>query len=260
MAAHRQCLRVVAMLLLFAQLARPPEAHARSLAEVRERGILTLCAHPAAPPLSARVARKPGVQVEIAQRLAEHLGVPLAVEWIASARAIMPASCDLTLDEVLGQMPGDNGMRVSNPYHTTGVALAVRQRDTLLRTLPDLAPQRTIGVLIGSSANEVLIGLRYRVRQYHLEADLLRDLGARKIDAAAVSPEAIGYAIHSGARRGLKIIPVFEQESRLRWLVGAGLRRPDEELLAAINAALAALSEGELATIYARYGLRWRAP
>ena len=52
-------------------------AMARSLEAIRQRGALTLCAHPNALPYASKRDEVPGFQVEIARALAKRLGVSL---------------------------------------------------------------------------------------------------------------------------------------------------------------------------------------
>jgi len=52
-----------------------------------------------------------------------------------------------------------------------------------------------------------------------------------------------------------------DNEPELRWNVAVGLRRADDALLDAVNAALKALlDDGTIRTIYARYGIEHRRP
>jgi ABC-type amino acid transport substrate-binding protein len=52
-------------------------AGARSLAAIRDRGLLSLCAHANALPFASKTQDPPGFQIELARALADALGVAL---------------------------------------------------------------------------------------------------------------------------------------------------------------------------------------
>jgi polar amino acid transport system substrate-binding protein len=43
--------------------------HARTLAEIKERGVIGLCAHPNSLPFASKTAEPPGFQIELAREL-----------------------------------------------------------------------------------------------------------------------------------------------------------------------------------------------
>ena len=59
-------------------------ASARPLAAIRDRGVLSLCAHANALPFASKTQEPPGFQIELARSLARELGVALQVEWVVS--------------------------------------------------------------------------------------------------------------------------------------------------------------------------------
>ena len=63
-----------------------PGADAAPLGEIRERGILAVCAHPDALPYSSQDRVLPGFQIELAEAIAKQLGVRLRTEWIVYTR------------------------------------------------------------------------------------------------------------------------------------------------------------------------------
>jgi len=67
-------------LLLALALATP--AGARTLAEIRDLGVLSMCANPDALPHSSQKADPPGFQIEIGRAIADALHVQLRVDWI----------------------------------------------------------------------------------------------------------------------------------------------------------------------------------
>lgn len=79
MARTCACLGLVA--LAFAALSAS-EVQARTLAEIKGRGTIELCANPDALPYASEKAESHGFQVELARALAQGLGVELQVDWI----------------------------------------------------------------------------------------------------------------------------------------------------------------------------------
>jgi ABC-type amino acid transport substrate-binding protein len=75
---------------------------ARSLAEVRQNGILRLCANPSALPYSNLTdgGGLAGFEVELAEVLAHEMGLELGVAWVRNAGEIESAA-----DEGVGHNP-----------------------------------------------------------------------------------------------------------------------------------------------------------
>ena len=88
---------------------------------------MTLCASPNALPFASKTGPVPGFQIELGEKIAEQLGVKLVREWVVSAIQYRRADCDLVLDAIARKdTPPAGGVKVSRPYHRSGVVLAVR--------------------------------------------------------------------------------------------------------------------------------------
>jgi polar amino acid transport system substrate-binding protein len=69
-------------------------------------------------------------------------------------------------------------------------------------------------------------------------------------------PGATGYYNLTHRSEGFAILPPDEAEHDLGWNAAVGIRKPDEPLLAAIDAAMDRLrTDGTVETIYAKYGI-----
>ena len=244
-------------LLLFAANA----CIARTLAEVKARGVISMCANPDALPHSSKQSDMPGFQIEIGRALANALGSPLQVEWIIPRSRAGLVDCDLLLDTIAGDDVQQAPLRLSHPYQKSGVALAFRSGVAAPRGFQDLAPGLRVGVLVNSVASKVL-GLRgARTVPYAFESDMVADLAKGELDACAVSPASIAYFIDRHPDAGLRYVHAYDAEPELRWNLAIGLRRSDEALQDAVNVALDKLIEdGTLARIYAKYGVDYRRP
>ena len=247
----------LAVVLLFAANA----CIARMLAEVKARGVISMCANPDALPYSSKRADTPGFQIEIGRALANALGFPLQVEWIIPRIRAGLVDCDLLFDTIVADDMERGPLRISHAYQKSGVALAFRSGVAAPRSYQDLAPGLRVGVLVNSVASKVL-GLRgARTVPYAFESDMVDDLAKGDLDACAVSPASIAYFIDRHPDAGLRYVHAYDAEPELHWNLAIGLRRSDEALQDAVNAALDKLiDDGTLARIYAKYGVNYRRP
>lgn len=236
-------------------------ADARSLAAIRERGEISLCAHPNALPYSSRRGNPPGFQVELGRALAAQLGVEFAEGWVIGANQLQRAGCDFVLDAIAA--PGvqeEDRLKLTQPYRHTGVMLVVPP-ESKIKTFQDLANGRSkVGVPIGSLVAMILDQRDIPISVFGFEDDILEALANHEIDAAAVSAAAAGYfdMKHPGK---VRVVGIDNAVPELAWNVAVGLVRPDPALIHAIDEAMARLrSDGTIARIYARYGVTVEPP
>jgi polar amino acid transport system substrate-binding protein len=251
--------RCAASLALLVHCTAPAEA--RSLEAVIERGALTLCASPNALPFASKYGPIPGFQIELGEKIAEQLGVRLTREWVVSAIQYRRADCDLVLD-VISRRDTEpaGGVRVTRPYHRSGVVLAVRS-DWPASSLAGLGSDQRVGVPVGSLVSMMLDKAGKATSPFAFEDDIVAALANREIEAAAVTPMTVGWFNKQHADKPLRLIPAFDNEQDLNWNIAAGLLRPDDKLRARVDAAIEALlADGTIARIYARYGIELRPP
>jgi polar amino acid transport system substrate-binding protein len=236
-------------------------ADARSLETIIERGALTLCANPNALPFASKTGPVPGFQIELGEKIAEQLGVKLTREWVVSAIQYRRADCDLVLDTIARKdTPPEGGVKVSRPYHRSGVVLAVRS-DSQASSLKSLGSDQRVGVPVGSLVSMMLGKGGTFTSPFVFEDDIVAALANREIEAAAVTPVAVGWFNLQHADKPLRLIPAFDNDSDLNWNIAAGLFRPDDKLRARVDAAIETLlADGTIARIYARYGIELRPP
>jgi ABC-type amino acid transport substrate-binding protein len=233
---------------------------ARPLAEVRQRGEISLCANPDALPYSSNQPQNPGFQLEIAQALAARLGVKLQVAWIIPRLRAGLVDCDLLLDTIADPEAQRGPIKLSQPYQKSGVALALRAGLQAQR-FDDLPAGTRTGVMINSLASRSLNERGLHTVPYSFESDMVADLAKGDLDACAVSPATIAWYIRQHPEAGLHYTHAYDSEPELRWNVAVGMRRSDDALVQAVNAALAQLAaDGTLAQVYARYGVEFRHP
>jgi ABC-type amino acid transport substrate-binding protein len=251
----------MAALLACALALGTAHAHARTLAEIQARGVVSQCANPDALPHSSNKADPPGYQIEIGRALAQALHVKHEVSWIIPRTRAGLVDCDLLLDTIVAAGTDPGPLKVSHPYQRSGVGLALRPGPQPVRGFADIAPGQRIGVMIESLASKILGQRGVRTVPYTFERDMVDDVGKGEIDGCAATPATIQYYMHEHPDAGLRYAAAYESEPELQWALAVGMRRSDEALVSAVNAALDELgASGALARIYARYGVEYRKP
>jgi len=237
---------------------------ARSLEDIRRRGVIELCAHPNALPFSRRSGPVQGIQLDLAARIAEALGVELSVAWVVTRDQIVRADCDLVMDTIADPealASSEPPLRVSRPYFRSGVILAVPPEHAGAESLADLPADLRIGVLVGSIAHMRLEKAGLSVVPFGFEDEMMEAVASGEIDAAAITPISFGWFQLRHPDLPLVPLDVFAGDPDLSWNLAVGMRRSDRLLRQAVDGILDRLIEsGELQRIYAVYGVAWRDP
>lgn len=236
-------------------------ASARTLAVIRDRGSISICAHPNSLPFASKTADPPGFQIELGRALAQQLGVSLTVEWVLISYQIPRTDCDLILDTITAKdAPPDFGIKVSKPYYRGGVSLAVPS-GSAITSFDTLNNHTKVAVQTGSLAARTIDQRHVPISVFGFEEDMLEALAAHEVDAAAVTALTAGYYNLQHPDRAITLLPPDETESDLVWNVAVGMRRPDDALRQAIDQAIDRLSaDGVIAGIYRRYGIVLQPP
>ncbi|TMJ45950.1 MAG: transporter substrate-binding domain-containing protein [Alphaproteobacteria bacterium] len=226
-------------------------ADAASLAEVRQNGILRLCANPSALPYSNLTdrGRLAGFEVELAEVLAHEMGFELGVTWVRNAGDIKNSDCDVLMDVVASAASYDRE-GLTGPLTT----------HLPLRYSEDLHGQK-IGVMVGTVEHEWLAKHGFRVSVFASQEDMIAAIEAGEIEVGATDPVIVGWYRHEHPSTAVRIPDGYEPEPALRWSVSVGLRRADDALLAAVDAAVSRVVEQRIpAEIYAKYGITYLPP
>jgi polar amino acid transport system substrate-binding protein len=254
----------VGSLALLALLSLPcvaGPALARTLAAIRDRGSIGLCAHPNSLPYASRTADPPGFQIELGRALAQQLGVSLTPEWVLISYQIPRTDCDILLDAIAASdAPTEFGIKLSKPYYRSGVVLAVPPGSPLM-SFGDLNSHTKVAVQTGSLAAMSIDRRHVPISVFGFEEDMLAALADHEVDAAAVTPLTAGYYNLQHPEHPVTLLPPDETEHDLVWNVAVGMRRPDDALRQAIDDAIDRLTaDGVIAGIYRRYGVALPAP
>jgi polar amino acid transport system substrate-binding protein len=245
---------------------------AASLTEVRQNGILRLCANPSALPYSNLTDRGglAGFEVELAEVLAHEMGLELGVVWVRNAGDIKSSDCDVLMGVVASAASYDREgltgpltthlpLRFSRPYADSGVVLVISSRSSV-RRLKDLHGEK-IGVMVGTVEHEWLAKHGFRVSVFASQEDIIAAIEAGEIEVGATNPVIVGWYQHEHLSTEVRIPDGYEPEPALRWSISVGLRRADDALLAAVDAAIARVVEQRIPEqIYAKYGITYLPP
>jgi polar amino acid transport system substrate-binding protein len=258
---RRRALQALAAMACAALVLHTPITQARTLDEVKARGRLSLCGHPDALPFASEKGDPPGFQVELGRAIAEQLGVSLEMLWIKPRYRATLVNCDMLLDNIDDPKLYEGKLRLSVPYHRTGIALGVNAQAAGVNGFGDLQKGQKVGVMVGSMAQVVLGKRGLTTSPYSFEDDMLADLAKGELAAAAVSPGRLAWYIRNNPDSGIRMVHAYDDEPQLGWSVTAGFRKSDQAMVDAVNAILARmLEDGSIARIYARYGVEHRAP
>jgi polar amino acid transport system substrate-binding protein len=237
-------------------------ALARTLDQIQRLGVISVCAPPRALPFATREGQQHGFEIDLAQAVAQRLGVVLKTGWITQTSQIRSVDCDLLMDTIVdSQALDDAHLAVSRPYMRTGVALALPGgRDDVTR-LADLPADARVGVQVGSVTQTVLGMHGHRTVPFGYESDMLDALAAGDIDAAAVTPMSAGWYNHEHEGQAFRLVYLDRDVPELGWNVAIGMRRPDKALRGEIDRILQDMLEaGDIQRIYAAYGIDHRMP
>ena len=236
-------------------------AQARTLAEVKSLGAISMCANAGTLPWSSKEPTTPGFQLEIGRKIAEGLGVPLSIEWIVPRRRANVVNCDMMMDSVNNPEMHEGRLLLTRPYQKSGMALVLRKDGADLSSYNDLQKGQKIGVMVNSVASVVLGKAGVTTSPYAFQEDMMEDLAKGDLYGAAVSATWVDYYIHSHQDADLKVAYVFEGDKDLTWDVAVGLRKSDAALQKAISDVLDKLiADGTLTQIYDKYGVKHRVP
>ncbi|WP_020680972.1 substrate-binding periplasmic protein [Marinobacterium rhizophilum] len=235
------------------------QAQAGTLEQIQSRQQLGLCAHPDMLPFSKQSATASGpgtgFQIELAQALAQRLGVALNVSWIVSKRSASKTGCDLYAGVAKIDKNPSKYLRLSDPFLRLESVLVTRAGQPDIKALQALHGLR-VGVAPGSVAAHRLNKQGIATASRYLdEGHRLQALLDGHIDAAVVTQLSAGWLQQQGA--AVKYIDAEQLLGiELNYDYALGLRRADAGTVAQFNDVLADMkSDGSLAQLFQRYGL-----
>ena len=249
-----------------------------TLERVRRRGRLSVALYKDMPPFSDGGQ---GIDVELAAALAAALGVAPSLlpfqagedmnddlrnmVWRGHYLGFGPADVLLHVPVDRPLMQANPRVQIFGPYHRERIAVARKLAQVpQLESLAALSGQR-IAVPGQTLAGWLMLGAdegRYReqLSTHWKDGVAAAQALARGEVAAAVATASELEAVLAGdARYAIEPLPL--PKARDGWVVGLAVKREATDLAQALQAALNALSgSGELARIFGRAKVAWRAP
>lgn len=230
-------------------------AEHEGLGAVRQRGYLRVCADPSNLPFSSSDPATPGFEVELARLVARELGVEARFEWqptyVRPLRPLREGVCDLFMglprDDRFGE--GAPWVTVSRPYYVMSHAVLAKAGAGV--SAPSDLPGKRVAVEGTSVADFYLFdkGIDRGIYRSQVEA-------ARAVAAGEAPAALLWLPVASWLARGspdLRVLPV--SDPRLEFPIGAGVRRRERDLAAAVDRAIERLgASGKTQEILARYG------
>jgi len=254
--------------LLFSLFSPGLEGGEGILAEVKKRGVLTVCVDPDNLPFSSSNPETPGFDVEIAKAIAQGLGVRVQYYWIetfhgdrAIRRSLFRGKCDgfmgLPADPAFQKELED--LDFSRSYFGSGYVLVVREGSPVKR-LEDLRGKR-IGVEVSAGADYPLFKLGYSRVHYHSTGEVLEAVEKGEVDAGALWAPALGRLLRETPHPRVKMVEGYVPEPGLRWNVAVGIRRGDDDLKKALDRVIEELIRSNtIEQTLAKYGVRFYPP
>lgn len=232
-------------------------ALARPLDSIKARGKLLICANPNALPFSSKSGERRGFELELGEALAKELGVALEVGWVIFPLHVPRVDCDILFDSIVDRETAEDAhLRLSRPYTTSGVAIALRPGLDGIKGFADLKKDQRVGAIVGSLGRVRLGQKGLQTIPFTFEDEMLDALGKGELDAALATPATIGY--YNFLHKDAPVTLVRDNDSmpELRWEVAIGMRKADDALVTAVNTALdRMLADGIVHRIYASYGI-----
>ena len=238
------------------------DAHAMSLAEIKQAGVLRVVITSSSPPhgfLDAKSNTLKGIMFEVAQTIAADIGVKVEftevpfgslIPTLTSKRAhIMSAPLFITPQRA-------EVVDFSDPVYGWGEGLVVIEGKKA--DYPDLKSLAgvIVGCLVASVQYEMLKkveGIK-DVRTYPDYIQLLADVKAGRLDVAMVDPPSIAYQIATHGIKGIQRVENYKPTNA--WKIGLAVNKGDREVLDAINASLTKMKQsGQLKRILDGWGV-----
>ena len=243
---------------------------ARTLSDIIAAHDFAICAAEDDLPFSSSATGARGFHVDLAQAIADRLGVKLKIDWVVSRDKVRFTNCDALMGlaafdsnaDAIGQAQGAiRPMSLSAPYMSISTVLAAPAAAPPMRSLDDLKKLH-VAVPSGSLSHRLMHdnGIPVWVR-FRNDVDILDAVMAGKADAGAVSQLGLAWYRQQNPTSALTSSNHILTGPGFRFNVAIGLRRTNGATVGRITAILRSMQDdGSLAAILERYGIALLAP
>jgi len=235
---------------LFAAVA---PAQYTTLDRIQQRGVITIGVDPNNLPFSSATNQPPGFDIEIAQKIAERMGVKFKPVWVRSQHPSYPAQlmkkrCDALIGVAPKAMADEKGMLFTKPYYGTGFLPAVRANGQPSNGL--------VGVEAGIVSEE-LKGLA--PREYRSQAAILAAVREGELATGYVGAVQGGWLLKTNPGWGIEMKTASTPADT--WNVVIAVRKDSPELKAALDKSIQQLLDAnEIEPILRKYGIPFYPP
>ena len=223
-----------------------------------EDGVLIMASNAYFPPYEYYEGEEVvGIDVEIAQAIADKLGLTLKVEdmeFDSIITAVQGGKADMGLAGMTVTPDRQENVNFSDSY-ANGVQVVIVKEDSEIATPDDLADGKKIGVQLGTTGDTYASDTpenggygEENVEKYSKGADAVMALAQGKVDAVIIDNEPAKSFVES--TEGLKILDTeYTNED-----YAAAISKDNEALLNAVNGALTELkADGTIQSILDKY-------
>ncbi len=245
-------LRLPAILLLVALFAG--NAEAVTLAQLKKRGVLTVCANPDSMPFADGFSSSPtGLQIDLARAFGRELTVDVNFAWIEMRFQAAYANCDAFMG--VGILADDDSPLKKSAPLLWIEWVAVSKPSRSIEKIEDLDHLR-VAIQSGSMPHVTLLN-----RPVELSVSRTRDsqvldaILAGEVDVGFVTNVGLGWYLkqHPGTQFAERSASFIEKANG--YYMGIGFRQSDAAMAAEANRILDKLrSSGELDAIFGKYG------
>jgi ABC-type amino acid transport substrate-binding protein len=220
-------------------------------------GVLRLCADPDNLPFSSAAPGERGLYVDLAERVAAHLGMKTEYAWwhtFYGKRAVRNTLLADQCDAFFG-LPHDadfmsRNLILTRPFLEVGWAIIAPPGVTFSHV--DALKNRRLAVVFRSMP-QLLLATRdgFQTTTFRTDEQALEALGRGEVEAAFVWGPTAGY--HNRNKLGGSHRVVLVDGEGLQWRATVAVRKDSPELRDRIDGALGAL-QGEIRQLADRYG------
>jgi cystine transport system substrate-binding protein len=236
----RYILKGAVFMVLAAVLSLSANAADNSLEDIRKKGQITVGLEGTYPPFSFQndKGELSGFEVEFAQALAKELGIKANItpgKWDGLLASLESKRIDVVINQVTITEERKKKYNFSTPYTYSGIQVLTKKENAKnYKSAADLGGKK-IGVGLGSNYEQWLRENTKGVdiRTYDDDPTKYQDLNIGRTDAILVDRiAALDLVSKTGNTLALGGEPLSKQEA------GVAIRKSDEELLKAVNAAI----------------------
>lgn len=220
---------------------------------------LTSCAVDGLMPYSSSADEdQPGLEIEMANELADRMGMTNRTVWVGSWDGLIPSlnskKCDAIIDGLFITDERKEVVDFTDPTWGSGQVILTRRDDDSVSGLADLA-SKTVGVLQGSTTipNLKAAGVT-NLKLYSSQNEVIIDLANGGVDAAYLESPSAGWALAQSPDLDVQVVDGYKADEI--FFEGIAVRKGDDELREKFNDAIKEIQEdGTLAEILKSYGI-----